>query len=86
MCEEWGLYTGSNLLCFPELLNDLCSHLVVFQEVIGDGVSDPGGPLSWTQLQQLVPCLLQKNRHKQGLFIHADHQNNRVTGEHMSSV
>lgn len=50
----------SNLLCFPELLDDLCSHLVVFQEVIGDGVADPGGPLRRTQLQQLVPCLLEK--------------------------
>lgn len=50
----------SHLLCFPELLDDLCSHLVVFQEVIGDGVADPGGPLRRTQLQQLVPCLLEK--------------------------
>lgn len=53
----WGLKVNtpppavaSHLLCFPELLNDLCSHLVVFQQVIGDGVADPGGPLSWAQL------------------------------------
>lgn len=50
----------SDLLRFPELLDDLCGHLVVFQEVIGDGVADPGGPLRRTQLQQLVPCLLEK--------------------------
>lgn len=49
-----------NLLCFPELFNDLCSHFVVFQEVIGDGVANPGGSLSWTQLQQLVTGLLQE--------------------------
>lgn len=51
----------SNLLCFPEFLNDLCCHLIVFQEVIGDGIANPGGPLGWTQLQQLVPCLLEKD-------------------------
>lgn len=56
--EECWAFTGSHLLCFPELLDDLCSHLVVFQEVIGDSVADPGGPLCRTQLQQLVPCLL----------------------------
>lgn len=55
----------SNLLCFPELFNDLCSHLIVFEEVICDGVPDPGSPLCRTQLQQLVPCLLwKKNRER----------------------
>lgn len=52
----------SDLLRFPELLDDLRCHLVVFQEVIGDGVADPGGPLRRTQLQQLVPRLLEKRR------------------------
>lgn len=58
----------SNLLGFPELLDDLCSHLVVFQKVICDGVADPGGPLRWTQLQQLVPCLLQKTTDRRGFI------------------
>lgn len=49
---------ASNLLCFSELLDDLCSHLIVLQEVIGDGVADPGSSLRRAQLQQLVPCLL----------------------------
>lgn len=48
----------SNLLRFPELLDDLGGHFVVLQEVVGDGIADPGGPLGWTQLQQLVPRLL----------------------------
>lgn len=56
----------SNLLCFPELLNDLRRHLVVLQEVIGDGVADPGSPLGRTQLQQLVPRLLQKEEDQRG--------------------
>lgn len=58
----------SNLLGFPELLDDLCSHLVVFKKVICDGVADPGGSLRWTQLQQLVPCLLQKTTDRRGFI------------------
>lgn len=45
---------------FPELFNDLRGHLVVFQEVVGDGIADPGGPLGRAELQQLVPRLLEK--------------------------
>lgn len=57
-CEIHQTDSKSNLLGFPELLDNLGSHLIVLQQVICDGVADPGGPLRWTQLQQLVPCLL----------------------------
>lgn len=61
------------LLCFPELLDDLGRHLVVLQEVVGDGVADPGGPLGRPQLQELVPRLLwpeKKERERRILLIH----------------
>ena len=53
-----GTRAGSHLLRFPELLDDLGSHLVVLQQVVGDGVADPGGSLGRPQLEQLVAGLL----------------------------
>jgi len=50
------------LLCFAELLNNLGGHLKVLQQVISYSVPDPGGALGRTQLQQLVPGLLQRRQ------------------------
>lgn len=60
-----------NLLRFPELFDDFRSHLIIFQEVIGDGVANPGGPLGWAQLQELVPRLLRKQNKR---FISTQHE------------
>lgn len=53
---------GIYLLRFSELFDDFGSHLIVLEEVICNGVTDPRGPLSWPQLQELVPGLLQVRR------------------------
>lgn len=53
---------AAHLLCFAEFLNDLCSHVEVLEQVIGHCVSDPGSSLGWTELQQLVPSLLERER------------------------
>lgn len=58
MLPCYGVY----LLCFSELFDDFGGHLVVLEEVICNGVTDPRGPLSRPQLQELIPSLLHVKR------------------------
>lgn len=59
---EAFLSRAAHLLCFAEFLNNLCSHVKVLEQVISHCVSDPGSSLGWTELQQLVPSLLERER------------------------
>ena len=48
------------ILSFAKLIQNRECHVIIFQQMVGDSISNPRSPLSWPEFQQLVSSFLQQ--------------------------
>ena len=47
-------------MSFAKLIQNRECHVIIFQQMVGDSISNPRSPLSWPEFQQLVSSFLQQ--------------------------